>query len=246
MSSSQNSVTSLSGLSLLAIDTAFDLCSVALITPSLSVLQRSDRLRGHADEVLPMIDHLLRTHNTTISSLDFLAMVNGPGSFTGLRIGTAVTQGLAFGADLPVVCISALAMMARSASKQVGANKTLLTCLHARENEFYFAAYQDDLVNAPVAVQTDTIFTLPKITQYLIDCNLNNNEESQVVLAGSGWHHHLLATAASGSGFGFADTQLDALLLAELAVHAYQAGDAGDAALATPAYLKDDMEYRTV
>src|SRR5690606_6695466 len=94
--------------SFLAIETAFDICSVALVSSEHADYRCSEKPRKHADDVLPMIDNLLSSHHLRIASLNFLAVVSGPGSFTGLRIGTAVVQGLAFGADLPVVCVSSL------------------------------------------------------------------------------------------------------------------------------------------
>lgn len=233
--------------SLLAIDTAFDICSVALVTPTIADCRSSSGLRKHADDVLPMINALLSAHEYKISSLQALAMVSGPGSFTGLRIGTAVTQGLAFGADLPVVCVSSLALMARAARHQRGDNKTVyFSCLHARENEFYFGAYQDQLISAPTAVLSDTVLSAEQISQSLSDlkAGLNATDDTNFVLAGTGWQHeYLQATTAK---YIQVDVSLDALLLAEMAIQYYQAGRAVDGAAATPAYLKDDMEYRTV
>ena len=72
-----------------------------------------------------------------LRQLDGIAYGAGPGSFTGLRIACAVTQGLAFGADLPVVGVSTL----ESIAEQTGADK-VLTVLDARMAEVYWAAYR--------------------------------------------------------------------------------------------------------
>ncbi|MDO8909046.1 MAG: tRNA (adenosine(37)-N6)-threonylcarbamoyltransferase complex dimerization subunit type 1 TsaB [Pseudohongiella sp.] len=234
--------------SLLAIDTAFDICSVALVTPELSDIRRSEQSRKHADDVLPMIDRMLCSHNMEIGALDVLAMVSGPGSFTGLRIGTAVVQGLAFGASLPVVCVSSLALMARSARHTNGYDGLVLTCLHAREDEFYFAAYHDNLDDAPQALVVDTILTASQIRQSVNDLlpGADNRADTKATLAGTGWQHALLTDLATLPEFHLVTAATDALLLAELAAQEFKAGRAVDASEATPAYLKDDMEYRMV
>lgn len=234
--------------SFLAIDTAFDICSVALLTPDISDCRQSDRLRKHADDVLPMIDSLLSTHNLELPSLDFLAMVSGPGSFTGLRIGTAVVQGLAFGADLPVVCVSSLAMMARSARLQTRTDTVILSCLHAREEEFYFAAYRDDLDHSPVPLIADTIFSPQQIRQSISDFlpDTESADTARIVFAGPGWQHDSLAELVDSPFSQSITVVMDALLLADIAAQDFRAGRALDASDATPAYLKDDMEYRTV
>lgn len=248
MHNQSESHTSASHFSFLAIDTAFDICSIALTTPEYSDYRVSESPRKHADEVLPMIDNLLSTHHLQIASLDFLAMISGPGSFTGLRIGTAVVQGLAFGANLPVVCVSSLALMARSARQKSEAGKIILTCLHAREAEFYFAAYRDELDKAPAALLADTIFTPQQIKQSFADLLLStaSPNDTHIVLAGPGWQHELLAELASNPDFETVCVAVDAKLLAELAAQDFLAGKMQDAADATPAYLKEDMEYRTV
>lgn len=237
-----------SDASFLAVDTAFDVCSVALITPMCVDFRSSERYRKHADDVLPLIGSLLSAHSCTLASLDFVAMVSGPGSFTGLRIGTAVVQGLAFGAELPVVCVSSLAMMARSARRQTSVGEIILTCLHAREDEFYFAVYQDSLTTSPLAVLSDTIFTSKQITQYLDDFNTKraSADDLILVLAGPGWQHESLFSHVTKPYRQVVSVNLDARLLAELSLQHYWNGNTLSAESATPAYLKDDMEYRTV
>jgi tRNA threonylcarbamoyladenosine biosynthesis protein TsaB len=245
---SNKTPSSASNFSLLAIDTAFDICSVALVTPELSDIRLSERRRKHADDVLPMTQDILSFHQMTLQSLDVLAMVSGPGSFTGLRIGTAAVQGLAFGANLPVVCVSSLAMMARSARQINGSDGLILACFHAREDEFYFAAYHDDLTDSPQALIADTIYTDNQIQQCInrLLSDANYGSVVKMTLAGTGWQHTLLANIAAGPEFKAVTVATDALLLAELAVQDYRAGRARDASDATPVYLKDDLEYRTV
>jgi tRNA threonylcarbamoyladenosine biosynthesis protein TsaB len=231
----------------LAIDTAFDICSVALVTPDFSDIRGSHKARKHADDVLPMIDNLFSTHQMRLASLDVLAMVSGPGSFTGLRIGTAVVQGLAFGADLPVAAVSSLAMIARSARHNCKSHALFLVCLHARENQFYFAAYHDSLAEAPRALIFDTIFTPQQIEQSVSSLFSASKLDMgcPCIMAGIGWHNDLLAHIVTNSGCQTIAVAVDALVLAELAAQDYKEGKVLDASDATPAYLNNDLEYRT-
>lgn len=234
---------------LLAIDTAFDICSVALLKGNTLDILRSERPRKHADDVLPMIEQLLSNNALQLDNLDTLAMVSGPGSFTGLRIGTAVVQGLAFGADLPVVCVSSLAMLARAARQRIDTDALLLISLHARESEFYFAVYRDDLQQAPVPVIHDTLFTADQILQCLQQLDSEAPAAQSWLLAGGGWHHELLASHDRVGQRQLKvshDLTIDASVLAAIAAQDFRAGKGLDASQAAPAYLKDDLEYRTV
>lgn len=93
--------------------------------------------RRHSEMLLPMVDELLIAHGFSVMGLDGIAFGQGPGSFTGLRIACGVTQGLAFGAGLPVVGVSTLAAMAEAAQAE-----RAVCCLDARMGEIYHAAFR--------------------------------------------------------------------------------------------------------
>src|SRR5262245_29622614 len=84
-----------------------------------------------------MATALLAEHGLSLRGLDGIAFGAGPGSFTGLRIACGVSQGLAFGADLPVTGVSTLAALAEAA----GAER-VVCCLDARMGQVYHAAYE--------------------------------------------------------------------------------------------------------
>ena len=125
---------------ILSIDTSNSLCSVALSDGGQITFSVSNEPRQHARRVLPMIAELLAARKMRSSDLDAIAVVRGPGSFTGLRIGAGVAQGLAFGAGIPVIGVSALEIIAMKAHRAIGHNH-LLVGVCAREDEIYSAAY---------------------------------------------------------------------------------------------------------
>ena len=126
---------------ILALDTATEACSVALT--HLGKVTHLDELspRTHTQRILPMIDELLAKANISLQEVDYLAFGRGPGSFTGVRVGIGVAQGLAFGAELPVLAISNLMAMAEQAYQTEGATN-VIALIDARMNEVYFAQYQ--------------------------------------------------------------------------------------------------------
>ena len=124
---------------ILAIDTSTQACSCALNRDGI-IIERFEIIpRQHADRLLSMIDDLMNDQALDYSDLDAVAYGQGPGSFTGLRIAAGVTQGIAFGANIPVVPISSLASMAL----QVGKSEIdiVFSTLDARINEVYWGIY---------------------------------------------------------------------------------------------------------
>jgi tRNA threonylcarbamoyladenosine biosynthesis protein TsaB len=123
----------------LALDTATEACSVALLADSRITREFSEVGRGHADQILAMVDRVLGEAQMSLSMLDGIAACVGPGSFTGVRISVAVAQGLAFGAGLPVVPVTTLEALAL---RVLGEESPLaLACLDARMGEVYSGTF---------------------------------------------------------------------------------------------------------
>jgi tRNA threonylcarbamoyladenosine biosynthesis protein TsaB len=148
-------------MKILALDTATEACSVALGIGD-RILERYVEIeRGHAEQILPMVDAVLAEAGLVLTQLDALAFGRGPGGFTGVRLAASVAQGLAFGADLGVVPVSDLAAVAQRAARLDPQARRVLVVNDARMREVYWAAYEvsrelqhtgAECVNAPADV----------------------------------------------------------------------------------------------
>lgn len=126
---------------ILAIDASSEACSAALLVNS-EIYQRSEVVpRKHTELILPMVDEVLAEGGVGLNQLDAIAFNRGPGSFTGVRVSTSVTQGLAFAVDLPVIPVSGLATVAQG-TRRNSQQENFLVVLDARMNEVYWAYYQ--------------------------------------------------------------------------------------------------------
>ncbi len=128
-------------MNLLAFDTSTDVLSVAV--------QAGDAVLAHSGEggakasaaLIPAIRSLLAQAGLALGALDAIAFGCGPGSFTGLRTACSVAQGLALGADLPVLPVETLMVVAQAAHGRSGAGE-VMAVLDARMGEVYAAPYR--------------------------------------------------------------------------------------------------------
>lgn len=126
---------------LLALDSTTDLCSVALWRDgSLETLVETAP-REHAKRLLPMIDTLLKKAGIEVADLTGIAVTQGPGTFTGVRTGLSIAQGLALPHQLPLYALSSLLVMAEGA-RRAYAHTHVLTMMDARMGEVYYAGWQ--------------------------------------------------------------------------------------------------------
>lgn len=128
-------------MNILAIETATETCSVALLHKGALLEQFELAPRRQTERVLPMVASLLAEAGIGRHQLDGIAFGQGPGAFTGVRVAVAVTQGLAFALDRPVVGVSTLASAALSAFDR-GLEGPLLVAFDARMDELYLGAYR--------------------------------------------------------------------------------------------------------
>lgn len=149
---------------ILAIDTATEACSVALWNNGEKHALFEICPREHTQRILPMVQQILAESGVSLNQLDALAFGRGPGSFTGVRIGIGIAQGLAMGADLPMIGVSTLATMAQGAFRQMGATQ-VLAAIDARMGEVYWGQYQRQNDGVWGGENTEAVFTPERAQQ---------------------------------------------------------------------------------
>ena len=128
-------------MNLLAFDTSTQWLTVACVRDGRWIEREELAGQAHSQRLLPLVDEVLSEAGLDLGQLDAIAFGAGPGSFTGVRIGCGVAQGLAFGAGIALVPVSTLAALAESAWQAHGWTR-VLACLDARMREVYVAAYR--------------------------------------------------------------------------------------------------------
>jgi len=131
-------------MKILALDSATEGCSVSLGIGERSIDRYVELERGHAEQLLPMVDSVLSEGGIVLSALDAIAFGRGPGGFTGVRLAASVAQGLAFGAQVGVVPISDLAAVAQRVIQLNSSVRRVLVANDARMKEVYWATFEVD------------------------------------------------------------------------------------------------------
>lgn len=223
-------------MKLLAIDTATEACSAALWLDGEVQEEYLLAPRGHAELILPMVERLLAAAGLALGQLDALAVDRGPGSFTGVRIGISVTQGLAFAGDLPVHPVSSLAALAQGAWHATGATR-VLSLIDARMDEVYWASHvlQEQVMTVSDAEQVGpSELVLPAAGV-------------EWLAVGTGYRQYRERLPAELRHAGHPDPQLDlprARHIVELAGRQAGPQTAVPAEQLEPVYLRNDVVHR--
>ena len=123
-------------MNLLAVETSTELCSVALLRDGELFVEEAMAENRHSELLLPMLRRVLDRAHLKATQMDAFGFGQGPGSFTGIRIACGVVQGLAFGAERPVVPVPSLLALAEQSNEP-----HVIAALDARMGEAYLAAY---------------------------------------------------------------------------------------------------------
>lgn len=215
-------------MKVLALDTATENCSAALWIDGHVLHRELEAERGHAELILGMIDELLREAAVQLSDLQAIAFGRGPGSFTGVRLAASVTQGLAFGAGVPVVPVSDLRAVAQRVASQ-----NVLVCNDARMQEVYWGCFVRGADGLMLPVTDERV---SKPSDVRVPPEWAN---SPVTGAGRGFAvYPMLADQLAHIEAGLLPRAHE---VAALAVVDVQAGRVKPAADAVPVYIRDDV-----
>ena len=162
---------------ILAVETATSCCSVALRIDG-DIVQRSEVGNNiHSKVLLGMVESLLLEASITAQNIEAVAVGQGPGSFTGLRIGVGVGQGLAFGANCPMIGVSSLDALAL----QVQRSGPVISAIDARMGEVYWAEYHKNESNI------SRIGELRVTPPADVSISVKNELDANVSLVGNAW-----------------------------------------------------------
>ena len=220
-------------MKILAVETSTEYCSVALWQDG-TVSERCQLVgQKHSEVLIAMLDAVLQDTGYRIQDMDGIAFGKGPGSFTGVRIACGVAQGLALGADVSVVGVCTLQALAEASGKD-----KVIAALDARMGELYIAAYEKRNGEWVTMIEP---------------CLCKPGDAPQV--PGDKWF-------GAGSGYAVNDGALSlhygeqlvgtdaravpqAGAVAQIAAIEFAKGNAVDAALALPLYLRDKVALKT-
>ncbi|MGJ7092863.1 tRNA (adenosine(37)-N6)-threonylcarbamoyltransferase complex dimerization subunit type 1 TsaB [Vibrio hannami] len=223
---------------ILALDTSTENCSVALLVND-KIYSRSELApRDHTKKVLPMVDELLKEAGLKLTDLDALAFGQGPGSFTGVRIGIGIAQGLAFGAELPMIGISTLEAMAQAAYRKQGAERAVCA-IDARMSEVYWGRYKRQENGEWANVEAEKVIP-PEVLAERVEA-----DDYTWASAGTGWDAYAEALSAlklntESSEVLYPDAQ-DMVVLAKFKL---EKGETTPVEESSPVYLRDKVAWK--
>ncbi|TNI26676.1 tRNA (adenosine(37)-N6)-threonylcarbamoyltransferase complex dimerization subunit type 1 TsaB [Aeromonas veronii] len=224
-------------MKILAVDTATEACSAALLVGDKLFSRWEEAPRDHTRKILPMVQAVLEDAGISLSDLDAIAFGRGPGSFTGVRIGISVAQGLAFGAGVPLIGISTLAAMAQGAYRLDGAQQ-VLTAIDARMNEVYFGRYE--LIDGRMQLVGDEVVSEPVA---LVD--VRGKLAGPVTCVGTGFETYGETLSGLADELAVSQVRFPAAEdMLPLARAAWLAGEAVPVEQATPVYLRDKVTWK--
>ena len=227
-------------ITLLALDTSTEACSVALWHKGEKTHLDELAQRTHTKRILPMIDELLVNSGINLKQVDALAFGRGPGSFTGVRVGAGIAQGLAFGADLPVIAVSNLTAMAQAAF-ELHQVENVVAAIDARMNEVYFSQVKREKVRSELGeffqwnpVIEEQVCQPEKVLEQFSDLT--------AYLVGTGWAAY---PQFKNSGLEGSDIILpSAQYMLELALTDYAQNKIISALEIEPVYLRNEVTWK--
>jgi tRNA threonylcarbamoyladenosine biosynthesis protein TsaB len=222
---------------LLALDTATESCSVALVLGDQLVVREEEAGRKAADLILVMVDAVLAEGGVRLTSLDAIAFGRGPGAFTGVRLAVSVTQGLAFAAGLPVAPVSDLAALAQRAFDEEPGVCRVISVSDARMREVYWGCFERDAAGLACALGDEHVAAAETV--------MPPPAWSGLPVLGAGRGLALYPALAGGLGLhAVREAWLPrAREIARLAAPQVAAGRLAAPEEAQPLYLRDDVAH---
>ena len=216
-------------MKILAIDSTARICTAAVCEDEqLLMLGQENAGMTHSEMLLPMIENILSELGLGVSDIDMFALSEGPGSFTGVRIGAATVKGLAFGREKPCVGVSSLEALAYNYINERG---IVASAMDARRSQVYTAIFRVDhgsieRLCEDMAIPVDELCEM-----------LGKYEGEEIFLSGDGAH---LVSERLGDRAEYDEQRAgqNAYSVALCALRAYRAGKSTTDSELRPTYLR--------
>ncbi len=213
---------------ILNLETATKNCSVSIAKNGETIIckQMAEEGYSHAEKLHVFIDAVLKESTIDFKDLDAIAVSQGPGSYTGLRIGVSAAKGLCFALDIPLIAVDTLAVLAAQVTKKDG---IIIPMIDARRMEVYSAVFNSNQIKiseVKAEIITEESYQENNETIYVVgDCQ----EKCKTVLTKSNFVflEHIIYPSANE--------------MSRLSYDKFQKNDIEDVAYFEPYYLKDFM-----
>ena len=217
---------------ILNIDTATDICSIAVSQAGKMLSLVEEANNNHASRITSMIEEALAIAKINIKDLAAVAMSNGPGSYTSLRVGTSTAKGICYALDIPLIAVDTLTSLAYAAFREWD-EADVLYCpmIDARRMEVYMTLF---------AKNTEGVLkVIEPLNNVIIDENTFQNyfeEGKKIVLTGNGAAKCM--AVINSVNILHVNKSCSAQHLIPLSTEAFLKGEFVDVAYHTPQYLK--------
>lgn len=225
---------------ILALDTATENCSAALLIDGRLIAREALLERDHAARILPMVDELLKEAGIALTELSAIAFGRGPGAFTGVRLAASVTQGLAFGAGVPVVPVSNLRALAQRVMDLDQSAARVLVCSDARMSEVYWGCFERRPSGIAAAVSDERV---EKPAAVALPARWRDGSAAQATGSGFAAYPELRSTLGPHLDKVHAGLLPRASEIAVVAAAEVAEGRTFPAEEALPVYLRDDVAH---
>lgn len=218
---------------ILAIDTATEAITVALLKGEEAYLKREVGYGAHSQHAIPFIDALLKEADLELNEIDAIAFGAGPGAFTGLRVACGIAQGLGWAREIPLIPVSNLAATAFSLEGSgIGTKGRVLSALDARMHACYVEVFDVAKGEIPKPVTEASLMGPEDIASFA-------ESEKVDFVAGEALAIYKKDIALGSAARILRDTPTDALHIARLGRLIALAGGSVAAAVAAPIYVRN-------
>lgn len=230
-----------SPFNILCLDSSTEACSVAVLRKNKTTYQRfMFAPREHTQKILPTVDEVIKEAQLTLSDIDVIAYGQGPGSFTGVRIGISIAQGLAFGLDKKMVGVSTLQAMAQEAFETLN-HESVYCAIDARMGEVYYAHYVNH-EGIMLLQEPEIVITPARLIAQL--STLGNKRSNNTALVGTGWEAYPELMPSFEHAHTTNVLYPNALYMLAEATRLINAEAAVAPEMAKPVYLRDTVTWK--